>query len=760
MKSAFIPKILPAMLLAPVLGLICLLSFASTARAEENDPPTRVARISYLHGSVSFQPGGDGEWGNAVINRPVTVGDRLWSDSDARAELQAGAAAVHLDGSTALSFLNLDERTTQMRMAEGAINFRVRELRSDDLYEVDTPNLAFTVTQAGAFRVDVNEAGDFTGVSVFRGEGEITAGGRTYKVREGERAEFRGTEKLEYSVFPAPRPDKFDRWAMERDLREGRSVSARYVSRDVVGYEDLDDYGYWRQVPGYGPMWYPTTVAVGWAPYRNGYWSWVGPWGWTWMDYEPWGFAPFHYGRWAYVGNSWGWCPGPMFVRPVYAPALVAFIGGSHWGVSLGFGGGWGGAVGWFPLGYGEPYHPWYRSSANYITRVNVTNTRINNINIINGNGGRNFHYANAGNVNAVTAVPQRAFVNAQAVNRAALRLTPGELRNAQINPRGVGNMPAPTQRSMLGASAGARVAMPPAAIENRAVFTRNQPATAARNLPVRPANGGWQTAMRAPMAAPAAGPLSRPQAGPTVGPRIGRSGVPDAAPMSPRQRELTMDKPQGYGQNSRGAMISPQAQVRNSGGVRSGVPSSVQNNDARYSQRASASPSAATPRMRAGSMTQADRPPWARASGSTSGVPDVRPMGNVYRGAGATGRPSASSAPQPRYGNSPVQRSVERPSRSYEPPAYSRPAPSYDRGSRVPDSPRYSAPAPRTYLAPRTYSAPRERSYSAPSRSSGGSGRGYSAPRGSSGGSSGGGSRGSSAPSSRGSGGSNRSNH
>ena len=60
-------------------------------------------------------------------------------------------------------------------------------------------------------------------------------------------------------------------------------------------------------------VWYP-NVYPGWAPYREGHWAWVEPWGWTWVDDAPWGFAPFHYGRWVNVGGRWGWVPGPVAV--------------------------------------------------------------------------------------------------------------------------------------------------------------------------------------------------------------------------------------------------------------------------------------------------------------------------------------------------------------------------------------------------------------------------------------------------------------
>src|SRR5947207_13552971 len=231
-----------------LLGLAgVLILVASQARAdEEKDPPTLVARISHVDGSVSLQPGGQGDWGSAAKNRPMTIGDKIWVDKDSRAELQAGPAAIHLGSMTALSFLNLDQGITQMRLAEGSINFRVSELREGDLYEVDAPNLAFTVKEAGAFRIHVNENGDSARRTLIRGEGEVTAGGKTYEVHPGERAEFNGTENIQYSIEKAPGPDGLDRWAAERDMKEDRSVCAKYVSRDMIGYDDLHDYGEWR----------------------------------------------------------------------------------------------------------------------------------------------------------------------------------------------------------------------------------------------------------------------------------------------------------------------------------------------------------------------------------------------------------------------------------------------------------------------------------------------------------------------------------
>ena len=402
-------------------------SAADQAPADPNapDPPSRVARVSFLDGTVSFQPGGQGEWGSAARNRPVTIGDKLWTDKASRAELQAGEASIHMGSMTALSFLNLDDAIMQVRIPEGAINFRVRELREGDVYEIDTPNLAFTVKQAGAFRVNVSENGDATSVVAIRGEGEVTTGGKTYTVHAGEQAEFEGTDSPQYHVTAAPAPDGLDRWAAERDLREDNSVSSKYVSPEVPGRADLDDNGEWNEEPDYGPVWYPAQVSPDWAPYSYGAWNYVGPWGWTWVGYEPWGFAPYHYGRWSYIGNRWGWCPGPYYARPFYGPAFVGFIGGAHFGVGFGFGAGAG--VGWFPLGFHEPYYPGFHASRTYITNINVHNTVIRNVNTLNS-GTRNFNYAYANNTHAVTATSRNAFVGGQSINRTSNHITAASL--------------------------------------------------------------------------------------------------------------------------------------------------------------------------------------------------------------------------------------------------------------------------------------------------------------------------------------------
>src|SRR5439155_9088293 len=196
----------------------------------------------------------------------------------------------------------------------------------------------------------------------------------SYRLTEGQQGTFSGTEQLTYDIAGIGGSDSFTQWSLSRDERFERSRSRQYVSEEMTGYEDLDDYGQWRNVGGYGNVWSPSGVGGDWAPYRDGHWAYVSPWGWTWVDDEPWGFAPFHYGRWAFLESRWCWVPGPVEAVPVYSPALVAFVGGGGFSIGVGIGGG----VGWFPLAPGEVLVPWYRTSPRYVQNVNVTNTRVN----------------------------------------------------------------------------------------------------------------------------------------------------------------------------------------------------------------------------------------------------------------------------------------------------------------------------------------------------------------------------------------------
>jgi hypothetical protein len=483
--------------LLPLLALVfaALLLTPNRAVADDDDPPSRVARLSYSKGEVSFSPSGTDDWVSAVLNRPLTIGDKLWTDKDGRAELQVGTAVLYLSGETGFSFLNLDDHMMQIRLTEGALNLRVRRLGDDESIEVDTPNLAFSVLRPGSYRINVNEAGDTTVINVREGQGEVTGGGSAYSVHPDEQGYFTGTDSLNADIQPLPDEDDFDHWCTEREMRAEHAPARRYVSDDVIGYEDLDDYGGWRPEPEYGTVWFPHTTMVGWAPYRFGHWVWVSPWGWTWVDDAPWGFAPFHYGRWIFVRGAWGWVPCPpravavAYVRPVYAPALVAWVGGPHFGVGIAVGGGVGVGVnvGWFPLGPREVFVPSYHVSRTYVNNVNISNTTVNqtvvnnyynttivnkNVNVNNTNI-TNVHYVNQTVPGAVTATSGQTFTSARPVNSNLVAVNQREIAAAPVAV--TAPAVAPPKQAVLGAGAVSN-ARPPAALQTRQVVAKTAP--------------------------------------------------------------------------------------------------------------------------------------------------------------------------------------------------------------------------------------------------------------------------------------------
>ncbi len=567
------------------------------------DAPSRVIRLQYQSGSVSIQPHGVDDWVAGTLNRPLTTADNVWADKDSRAELSLGSAVMRIDSETSLTLANIGDNAVQVQLHQGALSVHVRKLFNGETYEVDSPNQAFTISEAGDYRFDVDPNGDATVVTIWRGRGQSTGQGPAVDLAAGQQARFTNGNSMQHETHPAPAPDGFDQWCMSRDHRQDNSQSARYVGQGTVGYEDLDEYGTWKDVPDYGPVWTPTVVAPGWAPYSDGQWIYVAPWGWTWQDYAPWGFAPFHYGRWAYFGGVWGWAPGPYYARPYYAPALVGWFGGPRWGVGVGFGFGFGfgfgGGFGWCPLGWREPFYPWYGASRGYFRNVNITNTRITNINHVTNNfynnhvGGYNAaHMANINHPGAFNAMSRDAMMHSQSVAKSGVHVPASAARNAPALSH-VNSAAQPSRSAMLGSrtttaprsAAASRPTVshmtPPASLANahpnssganRASGNISRPAGNAGNFGANRA--GNQSAARpsGSMASPGGHYVPRPPSNYNVGNRSG-SGTSSMARENASRPESNISSSRNEGGSRPGAsqMASNRSVPRPPAGFNSG---------------------------------------------------------------------------------------------------------------------------------------------------------------------------------------------
>ncbi len=371
------------------------LVLAGPAVAQE-DPPGRIGRLADAQGSVSWWDADSGQWTEAVRNRPLTAGDRIATSPGSRAEIRVGSVVARLGAAAELEVLRLDDSAISLQLHSGSLALRVRSGEVAAEIDVLTQEARLLPLRAGHYRFD--RLDDSTSASAWRGELQIDnvpgdpvrAGQRVNFYREASRG---GGSALRVTTTQMP-DDPFARWVLAADAQEERTASNRFVSPEMTGAEDLDRYGRWDQHPEFGAIWLPQDVQQGWAPYREGRWVWMAPWGWNWVDDAPWGFAPFHYGRWVYWRGGWGWVPGAYVARPVYAPGLVAWVGGPYAG---------GAGVGWLPLAPREAYQPHYRASPRYLERINVAPPSRGQPAPPRLGGG---FYANQGAPGALTVVP------------------------------------------------------------------------------------------------------------------------------------------------------------------------------------------------------------------------------------------------------------------------------------------------------------------------------------------------------------------
>jgi hypothetical protein len=408
------------------LFIVLGLAISTPALAQQGS----VGRISVVEGNVNFHPADNTTGWAAEINDPVMTGTVIETDPHARAELRLGPQSVQLAGGTVVAVAKLDDKTVELALRQGRIGVRLRRLDNSQDVQIDLPRGGAWLLAPGRYDIDAGGAQLATKLSAFAGKARFVGGDADDVVQFGEQAAFSGDKPpLAKLVAPAAAPDAFAQWCEARDDGNERHPAALYfVSPAMTGYDALDGYGTWE-----GGVWYPKALPADWAPYRFGRWRWIAPWGWTWVDDEPWGFAPSHYGRWSDIGHRWGWVPGSYAAQPLYAPAFVAFLGTP--GVGLSFADASAPGIGWFPLAPGEVYWPSYNADLDYIRRLNQPN--VGDVAAISlGADGElprevfDEHFADRG---AASVVPRTVFAAGGAVGPALVQLPEQRLLDAPV---------------------------------------------------------------------------------------------------------------------------------------------------------------------------------------------------------------------------------------------------------------------------------------------------------------------------------------
>ena len=350
-----------------LLKTFLLLALVALGGAALADPPARVGRVALVQGQASVRAGDADEGNPALPNWPLTSGNRLATAPGALLEWRVGSAAVRLAGDSELEIVQLDDDNFRLRLNYGSVSVRIRHPDLLRGFELSTAQARVQLTQPGRVRVDAELVPDTSAVNVLDGTAQVDGGATRLTLSAGRRAEISDDGVRTGALLR----DRFDDWP---EAADARPATLEYLSDETTGYEVLDEYGSWQQNAEYGPLWLPAALPADWAPYRDGRWIWLAPWGWTWVDNAPWGYAPSHYGRWVQLGGRWGWTPGRPAGRPVWAPALVGWVGDGQWQATFASGGArrTAPAVGWFPLTPRDAFVPGYRSSAEYQRRINA----------------------------------------------------------------------------------------------------------------------------------------------------------------------------------------------------------------------------------------------------------------------------------------------------------------------------------------------------------------------------------------------------
>ena len=289
--------------------------------------PVRLARFSYLSGGVTWRGDDAGEWSSANINLPMRQGAQISVAKGGRAEIQFDDGTLLRLGSSSVATLQTlysdsEGEFTEIKMTDGIAALRIKHDRS--IYQVDTPLVSLKASGPAKIRVGV---GDGVEVGVRQGKVNIEGDQGSATLEQGDYLDLQDSASP-YDTRSLPKGDTWEKWNDDRDqnlVSASDSYRIHNLPENIaIAANDLDSYGTWRNDSRYGNVWCPRVTSYSnWRPYHYGRWTYVEPFGWTWVSDEAWGWAPYHYGTWVNLSYGWSWVPGP--VNQYWSPAVVSF---------------------------------------------------------------------------------------------------------------------------------------------------------------------------------------------------------------------------------------------------------------------------------------------------------------------------------------------------------------------------------------------------------------------------------------------------
>ena len=294
-----------------VLVAACLVVPASAASK------ARIVRLSEVQGTVQIDRAAGGGYEKAFLNLPVIEGSRLKTGNDGRAEVEfEDGSVLRIVPNSEIEFTRLalgdgGQKMSTMQLNTGTAYVNARAKKGDQ-FMLNFGRESVGVTEPAHFRVDLGLTG--ATLAVFKGKVNGTGPAGNLEVAEKHSATFDLANSDRFALAKNYDQDPYDGWDRQQtEYHDRYAKNNTYDMSSPYGYglSDLNYYGNYMMVPGYGWAWQPYLVDASWNPFMDGAWAWYPGFGYMWASGYPWGWMPYRYGNWAFApGYGWFWQPG------------------------------------------------------------------------------------------------------------------------------------------------------------------------------------------------------------------------------------------------------------------------------------------------------------------------------------------------------------------------------------------------------------------------------------------------------------------
>ena len=275
----------------------------------------RIVRLSYVEGGVQIDRN-TGKFEKAFPNLPITEGEKLRTASDGRAEVEfEDGSTLHVVPGSLIKFSELSladsgNKVSTVEVVQGTTYVDFEGVKRDQL-TLEFAHEKIALAHSAHLRIGIGDRG--ASVAVLKGDVQVDSRSGASEVKKNQTAEFSFAENERLALVKDVEDQPYDAWDKQQDQYHERYAANSYSRYSAYNYglADLNYYGNFFSVPGYGMVWQPYFIGAGWDPFMDGLWAFQPGFGFGWISAYPWGWTPYHSGSWIFLpGYGWAWEPG------------------------------------------------------------------------------------------------------------------------------------------------------------------------------------------------------------------------------------------------------------------------------------------------------------------------------------------------------------------------------------------------------------------------------------------------------------------